>query len=225
MTNPVVQAIREHPTQTLMRSRVAAGCSPNYRGDHTRANNRPAQIPEHENCSVFITGLPPQVTYRELLGSIWDTGRVRATVINLPTDRHQTAAAKVTFFTAAAARIFISRANIQCFTVGGCLTRVRPDRNRVAEATDPAHHTRCIMITGPREIVNVENLCAYFSAHFVYEIDEITPVVLGHVINMLEFRFGSYRCQAQWAWRNLREDPYFQRHGVDVSFNRDPCDW
>jgi hypothetical protein len=209
----------------MMRGRLANGCSPNYRGDHTRASNRPANIPERENCSVFITGLPPQVTYHELLGAIRNTGRVRASVINLPTATHQTAAAKVVFFTAAAARLFLARSNVQGFTVGGYRTLVRPDRNRFAESNDPVHHTRCITVTGPREIVNEENLKNYFRAHFVYQIDEVTPVVLGEVINMIEFRFGSYRCQAQWAWRNLREDPYFQRHGVHVGFNRDPCDW
>ena len=35
-----------------------AGFSPNYRGNINLASNRSANIPEDQNCSVFIQGLP-----------------------------------------------------------------------------------------------------------------------------------------------------------------------
>lgn len=220
--------MRERPTYEVIRSRIAAGVSPNYRGDHTLARNRPANIPAEQNCSVWITNLPPDLTTHDLLSSITDTGRIWASVITPPTRQHGTAAAKITFFTAVAAQIFLARANgpgQPGFIVKGYRARVQPDRNAVAEAPAPASHTRVISIAGPKEVVTVENLTRFFSEQFVYELDEIVPLVTGKVINILEFYFGSYRCQAQWAWRNIREDPLFQEQGVRVKFERDPCDW
>jgi hypothetical protein len=97
----------------------------------------------------------------------------------------------------------------------------------VAEATDPDDHTRCTTIAAPIDIVTVPNLLAFFSKDFRFEIDEIIPLVMGNAINVLEWRFGSYRCQAQcmWAWRKLREDPTFQSRNVRVKFEANPCDW
>jgi hypothetical protein len=99
---------------------------------------------------------------------------------------------------------------------------VQPDRNAVAEAREPADHTRVISIAGPTDIVTEEVLSAYFSAAFVYQTDEVVWLVRGRAINIIKWRFGSYRCQAQWAWRNIRNDPVFVTRGVRVQFERDP---
>jgi hypothetical protein len=58
----------------------------------------------------------------------------------------------------------------------------------VAEATDLEDHTRCI---------TMPNLLTFFSKDFRFEVDENIPLIIGKVINVLEWRFGSYRCQAQ----------------------------
>ncbi|KAK4102839.1 hypothetical protein N658DRAFT_326356 [Parathielavia hyrcaniae] len=158
MLNPYSRARRENPTPMDIAARVAAGVSPNYRGDCRMARNRPANIPADQNCSVWITGLPPNVTTNELLGAIRDTGRIWASVIH-------------------------------------------PPRNPTW--MDPR---------GP-------------AARFVFDIDEVVPLVLGWSINILEFHFGSYRCQAQWAWRNIQEDSDFQSRGVRARLERNPCDW
>ncbi|KAH6855356.1 hypothetical protein B0I37DRAFT_411353 [Chaetomium sp. MPI-CAGE-AT-0009] len=227
MANPHSRARRENPSPEVIASRVAAGVSANYRGNYRLARNRPADIPQEENCSVYITGLSPNVTTHQLLAAIHNTGRVWANVISPPTRQHGMAAAKVTFFKAVAAQIFLARANgpgQPGFFVDGVRATVRPDRNRVAEAPEPDDHTRCISIAGPVDIVTVPYLMAHFSRDFVFEVDEIIPLVMGQSINILEWRFGSYRCQAQWGWRNLREDPFFQSRGVRVRFENDPCD-
>jgi hypothetical protein len=83
-----VRAHRENPTTQDIARRVAAGVSANYKGDYTLARNRPADIPEHENCSVFITGLPGNLTTNQLLSAIRDTGRIWASVINPPVSEH-----------------------------------------------------------------------------------------------------------------------------------------
>jgi hypothetical protein len=76
----------------------------------------------------------------------------------------------------------------------------------IPRATTPpaqANHSRVIWITGPVDIVTEERLTASFNAFFVYQTDEVIWLVEGDAINMLERRFGSYRCQVQWAFRNL----------------------
>jgi hypothetical protein len=228
MIREEVRVRRENPTPQDIARRVAAGVSANYKGDYTLARNRPADIPEHENCSVFVTGLPGDVTTNQLLSAIRDTGRIWASVINPPVAGHGTAAAKITFFTPAAAQTFLARANGQGqpgFVVGGCMTLVRPDRNRVPAANELDGHTRCLTIAGPRAIVNQAFFDAYFSERFKYETADIDVLVAGRVLNVIEWQFGSYRCQAQWAWRSIREDEFLQNLGVRVNFERDPCDW
>ncbi|SPQ19812.1 e3b9f3ce-597e-4bda-91ec-0928be282e28 [Thermothielavioides terrestris] len=227
MLNPYARAYKENPTPDEVARRVAAGVSPNYRGDYTLVRNRPANIPQHENCSVFITGLPPNITTHQLLAAIRDTGRVWASVVYPPTWEYGPSAAKVTFFTAEAAQTFLRRSNSAGqpgFIVGNRRARVCPDRNRVAAPRAPADHTRVLSIAGPKELVNTANLSALFSAAFVYETDDVIALVTGNVINVLEWHFGSYRCQAEWAWRRLRSDATFRQAGVRVKFERDPCD-
>ncbi|KAK3311599.1 uncharacterized protein B0T15DRAFT_389622 [Chaetomium strumarium] len=227
MADPYARARRDYPTPDEIARRVAAGVSPNYRGDYTLQRNRPANIPPEHNCSVWITNLPPGVNHNQLLGAIRETGRVWACVITPPSGRYTSAAAKVTFFTPAAAQTMLARCNEPGqpgLVVGNHRAAVRPDRNPVAEARDPEDHTRVLSIRGPKDLVNEAYLANYFSRAFVYEIDEIIWLVEGEAINVLEWRFGSYRCQAQWAWRNIQEDAYLQQRGVVITFQRDPCD-
>ncbi|KAK4040355.1 hypothetical protein C8A01DRAFT_35593, partial [Parachaetomium inaequale] len=233
--------------------------SANYRGDAAVASNRSADIPEEENCSVWMEGLPRNVTTYQLLGAIRNIGRVWQTHTVRPSGHHVTAAAKVTFFTAAAAQLMIARSR-GGIRVQGYLATVLYNRTRVAEPAEPADHTRVLtflerannragfvvdnlrararpdhnpvaeggdsgdpsVVAGPREIVTEQYMVAYFSRRFEYKLDQIDPLVLGRSINVLEFRFGSYRCQAQWAWRNIRDDPHLAGRGVRVKFERDP---
>ncbi|EJT79370.1 hypothetical protein GGTG_04454 [Gaeumannomyces tritici R3-111a-1] len=48
----------------------------------TSGRNRSAATPEHENCSLFIRGLPAGLTTRQLLAGIHGVGRVYATHSN-----------------------------------------------------------------------------------------------------------------------------------------------
>lgn len=261
MVSPVLRQQRENPTPDEVASRLRAGCSPNYRGDHTLAANRPAAIPQEQNCSVWLSGLPPDITTHELLAAIRGAGRVYASHITPPGGRYTTAAAKVVFFEAAAAQAFLRR----CADAGGlpvvvvrprppataspdqqhpnphphphpapadaaprtCCwrARVEPDRNRVAQPRAPGDHSRVLLIRGPPGLVNVPFLAAYFAQRFAYQVDEVIALVEGRCINVLEWRFGSYRCQAKWAWQAIGCDELFRREQVTVKFDRDPCEW
>ena len=226
MASPYWRARRDNPTQEDLIARVQAGVSPNYKGNPNLVRNRPANIPPTENSSVWLNGLPADVSIYEVLAAVRNTGRVYATVIRRPTLRFPTSGAKITFFTAAAAQALVRRYDGQGASrliIRNHNVLVRFDRNAVAEATEPADHTRVLIIYGRKEVVNVEFLSNYFKNTMVYEIDEVVPLALGECINMLEWRFGSYRCQAEWARGNLLGDAIFDGHEVSVRFGRDPC--
>jgi hypothetical protein len=106
--------------------------SVNYKGNPDVASNRSTDIPEEQDCSVWITGLPPKSTENQLLGAIRDIGRVWQTHIVPPSGHHATAAAKVTFFTAAAAQRMIARYSGGNF-VEGYIASVVYNRTCVAE--------------------------------------------------------------------------------------------
>lgn len=230
MVSPAHRQRRERPTRREIARRVAAGCSPNYMGDISLRSNRPANIPDEQNCSLWITGLPPNVTVRELLGAIHNVGKIYATVVNPPHDHHLLSAAKVTFFTPAGARALLSQCNgpdNRGLVVGDYRARVRYNRNAVEQpGWVPEDHTRAMIISGPRDIINIEFLMDYFRRRFDFQVEDIDVLVAGHSINVFEWRFGSYRAQANSAWKALRGDPVFRRDypKVDVRFVRDPCD-
>ncbi|KAH6628772.1 hypothetical protein F5144DRAFT_494848 [Chaetomium tenue] len=52
MANPQSRAERENPGRETIARRMAAGVSANYRGNYRLARNRPANIPQEENCSI-----------------------------------------------------------------------------------------------------------------------------------------------------------------------------
>jgi len=212
------------PTRETVQ-RIAAGFSPNYQGNIHIERNRSADIPATENCSLFLIGLPADVTTHQLLANIRRAGRVYATHINPPEPEknHHSSAAKVIFFEVEASRRFYDHCNIHGLVVGGQRARVVHNRIRTAAATDPKHSSRVLIIYGPADMVNAETLTAFFRSKVDFQIDEI----ISHSgpanepgYGMIEYRFGSYRCQAQAAKMALsREFPDV----IKVYYGADPC--
>jgi hypothetical protein len=204
-----------------LQRRIDAGISPNYLGNPALASNQSAHIADDENCSLWVQGLPPNVSTHELPGAIRDVGRVWQSHIVRPTGGHATAAAKLTFFTPAAARTLLERG----LEVGGRLASVEYNRQKVAQQALPDTYSRVLLISGPPDVVNSVALANFFTSLFVYQIDEVVPLVLGQSINILEWRFGSCRCQAQAAFEAIRRSRWLAARGVVVNFDRDPCDY
>ena len=104
---------------------ASSGCSQNYKGNHYLPSNRSADIPEKDNCSFFITGLPPAISTHTLLAHIRDAGRVYASYINEanPSAGHLTAAAKLVFFEKTAAQAFWARHKEQLPLMVGATVR------------------------------------------------------------------------------------------------------
>ncbi|KAJ2902267.1 hypothetical protein MKZ38_000808 [Zalerion maritima] len=83
--------------------------NPNYRGDNTLQANQSASIPQEQSCSLWIIGMPPTLTFRQLFDSIRNIGRIYAAVVNQPNEKHATCAVKLVFFELAAAERFLGR--------------------------------------------------------------------------------------------------------------------
>lgn len=217
---------------------ATSGCSRNYKGNHFLPSNRSADIPEKDNCSFFITGLPPAISTHTLLAHIRDAGRVFASYINEanPSAGHLTAAAKLVLFDKTSAQGFWARHREQLpLMVNGYAAKVVQNRIKVAEPNWPKEYTRVVVISGPSGMIAIERLLKVFEENFVFHIDEIIEDpsevpeldreegwMLPKGWRTIEIRFGSWRSQAQTCCQVLEKHPEFR--GVRFRYGRDPCD-
>lgn len=200
-------------------TKVAMGFSPLYHGDPYLRANMSANIPDELNCSLFIVNLPSNLTVHRLIIAIHGLGplgRIFAIHINAPEPSrgHHGCAAKVVFFKRSVAHAFMDICQQRGFYVDGHQARVMWNRIRTAENPSLANSdvTRVLLIGGPSSFVNPASLTEYFRKRFDFQIDEVkTPIngapgLAGQ--SVVEYRFGSYRCQAQAAKMALaREHP------------------
>ncbi|ROT36741.1 hypothetical protein SODALDRAFT_401612 [Sodiomyces alkalinus F11] len=235
-SNAVLRSAGYDPTQhnahELAVIKIQHGISPNYQGDPTIARNHSANIPQSENCSFWIVNLPPRVTTHELLSEIRNIGRIFACVINAPQPQrgHCTAAAKVVFFDLWAAQRFYATYTRSRLVVGGYRCRVNLNRIRSAEAEGPGNRTRVVVLKGDPAFVNEASLTAWFEERFKFEVDEVITHVLNEHMGHVEYRFGSWRCQAETARvAIIRELGYDSQNPKpecpvwEMKFGLDPC--
>ncbi|KAK3367206.1 hypothetical protein B0T24DRAFT_635243, partial [Lasiosphaeria ovina] len=170
-------------SEQQIRHRIEVGCSPNYHGDPDNEGNMSADIPDELNCSFWLTNLPPYVTINMLLGKIRDVGRIYAVSISKPDPEkgHLTCAAKLVFFNVADATRFLGRYP-KYGSEGLVMDRYRAmisrNRTRVAEKGHlPVEHTRAIIITGPKEVVNERTIMEFLKPKFVFVMDEVIYLV------------------------------------------------
>lgn len=212
---------------------IIKGYSPNYLGNPNIDRNRSADIPPEKNCSVFITGLSPDLTTADLLGSIRNIGRIYATHINQPDPNkgHHTCAAKVVFFERVAAERFYKQFHETGFWVRNrpsYVGRVVWNRIRSAEQDPNGKKSRVLLISGPKNIVNQKSLVHYFESKITFQIETIRTYYVhvpagaatqpGRERELVEFRFGSYRCQAEAAKMALARE--YKEHGIYCEFGR-----
>ncbi|KAI2632952.1 hypothetical protein GGS21DRAFT_148624 [Xylaria nigripes] len=212
-------------------SKFMTGVSLKYLGDPFLRANQSANIPDALNTSVWITNLPPDLDCKMLLDSVRNCGKVYATVINGPDQRHATAASKLVFFDVVGAENLLRQARTGEFHVGGYMPCVC--RNRIkTEAKAPSPNSRVLHIEGPNCIVNQSYLTALFhSDGITWQDEEVIILYSTESLTRLEWRFGSYRCQAESA-RHLidrvrRREMATQKNmlwqNVTVHFGVDPC--
>ncbi|KAK3502968.1 hypothetical protein B0T13DRAFT_509691 [Neurospora crassa] len=156
--------------------RRAMGFSVNYMGDATNERNRSADIPDEQNCSLYITGLPVDVTVRDIFDDIRDIGKVFSLHISPRREGHSRAAAAIVFFTRTAAERFYNRFATRDNAAArwggtvpnpGRILGRRPvnvvwNQVKAAPFTERDHVTRVLQVEGPSDIVNEEFLLTYF---------------------------------------------------------------
>ncbi|ROW15691.1 hypothetical protein VPNG_02195 [Cytospora leucostoma] len=222
-TRPLTEEEREH--------RRAKGISENYRGDAYNPENVPADIPDSENCSVWLTGMPADLSYTEYLSAvaIHKPGRIFVSNINRPKVNgdpsllsSRTCGGKLTFYRPEEAARFLHLARMGLFTIQG--SRIRATYNRVKVAAQPAgrtHTSRCLIISGPVDIVDEMRLWCEFKEHVKWDHDRVIILREDSRYRSLEWRFGSWRAQAEGAFLYLRRT--YPEAMVSVRYSEDPC--
>lgn len=167
--------------------------------------------------------MPGDIGYDELLGSIRNVGRIWCSYINSPDlIRHHTAAAKVVFFTPEAAQKLLSESWTKTMVIRSHRVKVSHNHIKYSENAVPGKTSRVLIITGRADFVNGDNLRAWFKERFVFQKDRVIELIKAAGRAVVEFRFSSYRCQAQMGKMALEKD---RPAGLEkVEFGDDPCE-
>jgi len=220
----VLQKLGQDRPQAISGSLPENACSgpSNYQGDITARGNQSADIPDNENCSLWILGLPGNVTHNEFLGAIRNVGKVYTCFINRPTANFDTAAAKLVFFTRSQAEKLMSMMkNGEILVMGKSITKVRWNKIKRGAYTHP-DDSRTIRITGPAHLMDFGYFEMFFNLRFTYELDQRCEIPCAEPDKIThEWRFGSLRCQAAAAKMAIERELW---NIFEVSWGPDPCD-
>ncbi|KAJ6788728.1 hypothetical protein PWT90_03926 [Aphanocladium album] len=198
--------------------------SDRYHGMHTESNASAEHLTPEENASLWVTNLPPDITHHELLGQIRYIGRIWCCFINGPDGmKHTTAAAKIVFFRPSAAQRMLQHSIVEGLKIRGFRAKVTQNRIKTGETIARGDDdSRVLIVTGQTHFVNERTLTEYFTQRFVFQLDEVKELIKGGGRAVLEFRFGSYRCQAQMGKISLEKD---RPLGFEkAEFGEDPCE-
>ena len=191
--------------------------SPNRPPSEAKHYGRP--IPPHKNCAIFITEIPIQATYADILGSVRG-GKIYACRFEPDKGKFSTRAVKLVFFTRVSAELFMQRNYLVGIFILG--KRVRAIWNRIRYDAHPnPYQSRVINITGPVRWVYSKFLEEWFEPRFDYDLD--------HTVDMACPREG-YATRA-WHFACLRAQAEFAKIIVErelsgifqVEYGVDPC--
>ncbi|KAK1980940.1 hypothetical protein LZ30DRAFT_750388 [Colletotrichum cereale] len=183
---------------------AARGFSDQYRGDVFNDRNMSANIPAHQNTSLWMESLPAGCTSQLLLGAV---ARV-ASYINPAnaSDNKPCAAAKIVFFSREGAESLLRASHAGRFMVGGRRPRVTWNRVKTANrGSRDSQKSRVVLMHGPGEYVNQPRLSQWFRRFFKFETEVVIPRDYrinqeGQAVQLLEWRFASTRCQGEAAF-------------------------
>lgn len=253
MNNVLYPATSKKPlTEEEKASRVEVGISPNYQGNPYNPKNRSENIPDSQNCALFLTNLPATCNYQELLQAmaIHRPGRIWTTYINPPRKMdaddpllselqaaaraggsahlprvppsYSTSAAKVIFYHPFEAQRLIVAAARGLLRVGGRRIGAKWNRHKTGAQKYDRATSRAITIGGPATIVNEVYLRGLFDQYFEYNTEEVLLVAEAE---------GQGWCVLEWRFACMRA----QAHAayqllkslypgvVEVRWAVDPC--
>ncbi|KAK0738114.1 hypothetical protein B0T18DRAFT_333454 [Schizothecium vesticola] len=211
------------PTSSLGTANLL-GASTEYLGDPSIPENMSADIPADQNTSLYVCGLGPDTKFSDILSAIRGVGKIYALHVNPPSDFHPGSAAKICFFTRAAAEKFynITRGG---FLVKGWLAAVVWNRIRVPEQTIHKDASRVVIIRGPKYVVNIKVISKVIDENIRYYDMEKASVKTHDFIEgfaEMELHFACFRAQAHSAVIVLNRE--LRGAGFRISYGTDRCE-
>lgn len=196
-----------------------------YLGDPNIPENMSADIPENQNTSLYISGMGPDTKFSDILAAIRGVGKIYSLYVNPPLEVHTGCAAKLAFFTRAAAEKFFNDTR-GGFLVRGYSATVRWNRIRVPEQTVHKDGSRVVIIRGPKFIVNIKVISKVIDGNIrYYDMEKASVKPLDGIEGFaeMELHFGCFRAQAHSALIVLNRElggPRFR-----VNYGTDPCEF
>ncbi|KAI0835787.1 hypothetical protein F5Y06DRAFT_305739, partial [Hypoxylon sp. FL0890] len=203
----------------------------NRHGYRSVRGNQRTETPDHNNTSLFIMKLPPNCTVAQLLRNIRGCGKIYSASITRPTVQHVTAAAKLIFFDTHAANKLYNLSISRQWKVGGYLPVVAWNRVPVG-FTRSKDESRVIGIYGPKSVVTQDYFELKVFSTFYYKLAEVIIHYEDDDFRVMEFQFGSYSKQAEFAMQRIRsfgETPSLPEkeralwRKVEAKYLPDPC--
>lgn len=202
------------------------GFSPRYQGNIFNTLNESANIPDSQNCSLLITGLPSQITVKKLLDSIMALGPLgkvsTTTIMRRPEDHfHPSPAARLSMWDRVSAERLFTAIENQKLAISGKTPKAYWDKIRVpAQSHLPAKMSRVLFISGPSHIVDVEKIYDFLNERMLYQTQRVVVIEESFKDRQIVWVFGSFRAQAQTARMALsRQWPFLRFRWL-----RDPMD-
>lgn len=183
------------------------------------------RVPAEVNCCIYIEGLHPQTTYRDLFQSV--RGKILRTHITPPQHKYPTAAAKIGFCTRRdAVNTYNHIVNGNMYIRGHVVRMVRWnwDGHREEEVYFK-HQTRVLIIEGPTELMSFELFEKLWSTKIHYDLEARFRVPCNNQgRTRYEYRFGSIANQAEAAKWIIEREPILAGKLYEVTYGQDPCD-
>ncbi|TVY16868.1 hypothetical protein LARI1_G008778 [Lachnellula arida] len=223
-TLPTLQPFRPNEMvlaqQGLLTSSVHnfAHADTKYQGDLKSRSyiSQHANLPDKENCALFVTNIPPQVKHSEIFDLI-HVGPVFALHINPADAQHSMQAAKLIFMGPESAQQLL-KATVQ---VHGRVLGFR--YNRHGYRRNDRDYSRVLVVEGPEKIMKSDFWDKYFKTYSDLVYDRVIEVDCPNAGNKaFAFHFARIDGQAETCLLAIRAEPSFQGI-VTVRYAQDPC--
>ncbi|KAI8964324.1 hypothetical protein F5Y11DRAFT_316731 [Daldinia sp. FL1419] len=194
--------------------------SPNYRGAIIN-RNKSEDIPESENCAVWMDQLPAGIDYPTLLSQLRGTGKIYAIFISPPEEnRHPGCAAKVVFWRRGGVQRILQKSRDGKIKFGDQVPTVR--MNRIKRSAQPiSNRSRVIVMRGPSAIVNLNDILLFLNQRCYFDLESVEVYQINTILSAMRWTFASFRNQAETAMDKLEKELGGE---IECFWGEDPCD-
>lgn len=226
----VVKFGRPRMANVTAEEKIFWGFSPRYQGDVTNPRNKSAPVPPGQSTSLYLKGLPGNITVKGLLDALAENGpfgKVQVCSITPPDPArgHTLSASKLVMFARREAEELLSFIKQGNLVIDGhkvdCVWNIHEAPEFKFTRPNQQYMSRVLFITGPAFLVNVERLYTFFASKFRFHTQNVWLVYDNKEqdLRCIRWAFGSLANQAQMAHMALKEPEW---DGVRVTFGEDP---